>query len=930
VPESLLRGKRAVAVVVAATLVGVSAAVLLSGRNTSARAAAAPGSTVRASVADESAEEGEGGPESGGANQELAANGTAVVFSSYARLDALSNDGYEAVYVRDLRNNRTVMISRGQFVRPEPPPTTTTTTTTTTTPPPTFTPPRLAGEPLLSLNGKRQPPAPVFGEGVPTGGSTEPTISEDGRFVAFVTRADNILVEDDDTARDLLLCDRDPDADGEFDERRADGGLDYRYFRVNQPRWEVGDGYRVRTDRPQVPKLSDDASRLVWQDRRVDDNGGRYDTVETAALTPAGPGTVQVVDTTLDERRPFAQRQPDVSSDGRFVVLVADYVRQEGGGEFPASIPFHAVVRKDTVSGAVTRVDWDVNTTPDHVEPLSMDESVHLAAPAIAGDGATIAFEAEAYENQCSSEPCWYPSAYQPTVYVVRVQEDGTPVDSAIVSRDNDNEIINGFGPALSGDGRFLAFGTDNANAHDGVDIPLGDESDSCVTYTPSDRMKNRAALPPPSEDRDERVVCQVVVRDLVVDRQRLVDEEPRLPGTLASPGTSTDCAVDTLPEDATCAGSDDSPPYDSPGPSLSRNGSTVAYDSWASDLVTDPVDDNPDTDVYVRTFRPELRADPTPLEFGEVTLGETLDRVVRLDHVGFGPLVVTELVVDGSEEFTVGANTCTGEETVVLQQTGSCEVSVTFAPTAEGERTGTLVVRLRDGREFTVPLVGTGFEEEIPPPDDARFAATPDPLNFGDRLLKSTAPAQAVTVTNTGGSDLNVTGVAVVTPPAAPVDYTIESNTCTGTPVPPDGTCQVAVRFSPQVSGPRTAVLRFTDDIPGGKPHLIALAGTGSVPAIEVTPGVTQPGRAITVAGTGFAPGFPVTIAITGSVEKATVVPGADGTFSKVLLILSKSPIGTHPVVATIDGTDPAITAAKPILIVAPSVSPADFVIRN
>jgi Tol biopolymer transport system component len=910
-------------VVVAATLVGVSAAVLLSGQNTTARAAAAPGATVRASVSSD-------GTQTGGAYSEISADGTTVVFSSYARLDELSNAENEAVYVRDLRSGRTVMLSRGQFVRPvDPGPTPgSPTPPTTTTTSPTFTPPRLAGDPLVSLNGRRQPPpVPEYEEVVPNGSSSDPTVSADGRYVAFTTQADNIIVEDDDTRQDLLVCDRDPDGDGEFDERREDGSLVYRYFRANEPQWQQGDGSVYRTDYPQRPELSDDASRVVWEDERTDDNGTDHEIVRTATVTQAGAGPVEVLGTPLGEYQPTHQRQPDVSADGRFVVLVADYVRQVGGGEFPTYVPFHAVIRKDTVTGAVARVDLDVDTTPAKPVFLSADQSVRLAYPAVSGDGGTVAFEAEAYEDYCAEGDCWYSAADQPTVYVARVQEDGVAIDSAIGSRDNAGGAVNGVRPALSGDGRFLAFATDNAGAHDGVDRAIDYYDSSCVVNNEGDRVQR--GLPPVTDERSRRVVCQVVVRDLVVDRERAAVNDPRLPGTLASPGTGRDCA-EGLPEDGTCGGNDNSPPYGTTAPSLSRNGSTIAYDSDATDLVPDATDGNERTDVYVRTFRPELRADPAPLEYGEVTLGETLDRVVRLDHVGFGPLVVTELVVDGSAEFTVGAQSCTGEEAIVLQQTGSCEVSVTFAPTAEGERTGTLVIRLRDGREFTVPVRGTGFEEEIPPPDDARFAANPDPLAFGDRLLLSDAPAQAVTVTNTGGSDLAVTGVAVVAPPLSAADYTIETNTCADGPVPPGGTCRVAVTFSPQGSGPRAAVLRFTDDIPGGTPHLIALTGAGSKPDVQVSPGVVQPGRAITVGGTGFAPNRQVTITITGSVEKTTAVPDATGAFRTTLLILPKSPIGTHQVVATIDGTDPPIAPAKPVLIVVPSVSPADFVIRN
>jgi hypothetical protein len=935
-----VRSKRAVAVAVAATLVGVSAVVLLTGQHTSARAAAAPGSTVRASVAD-----GPAGEAGSGEDQELSSDGTAVAFTSYARLDALSTGDNQAVYVRDLRRGRTVMVSRGQFDRPEPPPSSTpppptTTTTTTTTTEPTFTPPRLAGEPLLALNGRRaQPTEPPleFGEVAPNGDSSEPTISADGRYVAFISQADNILPEDDDTDRDLLVCDRDPDGDGEFDEEREGGGLDYTYFRVNEPQWNQGDGYVFRTDFPSRPKLSDDASRIVWEDEYTPPEGQYRHVVRTAALRPAtggavgDPGAVEIVDTVLDDHyQPTWQQQPDVSGDGRFVVLVADYVRSEGGGEFPTYVPFHAVVRKDTVTGAVTRVDWDEATTAAKPVPLSVDRSVHLAAPAISADGGVVAFEAEEYEDRCS-DGCWGSVAQQPVVYVVRVREDGTPVDSVVASRDNAGAVVNGFSPALSGNGRFVAFGTDNFDVHDGVDVQRGENQDSCITYSPGltgAPMVNMAGLPPASDARERRTVCQTVVRDLVVDRTRLANDAARLPGTLVSAGTGADCA-ETVPDGGTCAGNGDSAPYYPSAPSLSHNGSTVAFDSDATNLVPDLPDGNERTDVFVRTLRPELRADPSPLEFGEVQLGESSDRVVRFGHVGTGPLVVTEVVVEGSDEFAVGAQTCSGEA-VVLQQTDACEVSVGFTPDTAGERTGTLRVRLRDGREFTVPLLGKGTEEEVPPePGAARFAAGPDPLDFGDRLLLSAGPTQTVTVTNEGESPLTVTGVTVVSA-VAQKDYTVASDTCTDTPVPAAGTCAVTVAFSPQAPGARPAVLRFVDDTSGGEAHLIGLAGTGSKPDIIVNPAVSQPGRVITVTGTGFSPTRPVTITMTGLVETTTVQPDATGKFTRALLILPKSAIGNRPVVATIDGTTPAIAAQRPVLIVTPSVGPADFVIRN
>jgi hypothetical protein len=935
VPETTLRSKRAVALAVAATLVGVSATVLLSGQSTTAHAAAAPGSTVRASVANGSNAQA---PD-GGAESELSADGTAVVFTSTSQLDNLDTGETRNVYVRDLRNNRTVMISRGQFTRPTPPPP----SSSSTPPPPTTTTTTteccvigLAGDRLLALNGMRAQPPLEFGERPPTGSSSQPTISGDGRYVAFMTSADNILPEDDDTDQDLLVCDRDPDGDGVFDEQRPNnGGLDYTYFRVNQPEVLHGDGYSYRVDFPNNPKISDDASRIVWEDTLDAGDGYYKDVVRTAVLrSPGGavgkPGTVEVVNSTLGDLVPDDQYSPDVSADGQFVVLVGNYVAAVDNGDGFDYIPFHAVVRTDMVNGKVLRVDWDVNTTPDDITFLSTDESVNLSVPSISSDGAEIAFEAEEFQDNCS-EGCWHSVADQPMVFVVRIAPDERPVDSIVASRDNGGEIINGIRPALSGDGRFIAFGTDNLNAHDGVDRQVGSEFSSCVNFQPSEGLRgdpkiNLSGLPPTSDTRNQRTFCQVVVRDLVVDRQRLQNEDTRLPGTLASPGTGTDCA-ETVPEGGTCAGNGDSPAFNGSAPSLSHNGSTIAYDSDASNLVPDEVDDNKRTDVYVRTFRPDLRPDPTPLDFGDVQLGDTFDQVVRFDHIGLGPLVVTDAVIEDSDEFAVGAQTCVGEA-VVLQQTDNCEVSVTFAPTTEGDRAGTLRLTLRDGREFTVPLLGNGTVEVVPP-DGPRFAAAPDPLNFGDRLLLSEGPTQTVTVTNVGDTPLTVKSISVVSAVAA-ADYTFAADTCTNVPVAANGTCQVTVRFSPVAALDRPAVLRFVDDAPGNQAHLIGLSGKGSTPTIQLSPGVAQPGRVVTVTGAGFAPKVPVTITLADSVETAVAVPNETGVFSVNMLILPKTPIGGRLVTATIDTTNPAIAAKASLLIVTPTVSPSTFVIRG
>lgn len=906
--ENLVRSKRAIAMVAASTLAAAAAVVLLPAQAPNARAASAPGSTVRASIVDGTNAEA---PD-GAVNQELSADGTAVAFTSYDELDNLDTGGHENVYVRDQRRNRTVMISRGQFTRPDPP----------VDPPDVPSVPKLGAAPLLDLSARQ--PVLVYDEVPPNLNSTDPTISADGRYVAFTTSADNIVPEDADSYADLIVCDRDPDGDGEFDESREDGDRDYRYFRVNEPSY-YGDS-DSRSDSPGRPKLSDAGDRIVWHDYYHDPQtqlSGME--VRAATLAPVAGGPVGEP-AAIDGLRPPVlfgfpmdnASYPDISGDGRFVVMQSDADRAVGDG---ATFSMRGIFRYDTLTGNWARVDFDLDTTPEVPTYVSTSYSTFVLNPAISADGTVIAFEAEEYQSYPCEGDCWYPMYDQPNVYVARLDPDGAPVDSVLVSRDNEGELINGFAPGLSGDGRFVAFVTDNPGAHDGVDA---EEGGSCLY---SDTVtSNAAAVPPEDETRNVRTTCQVVMRDLEVDRQRLAGELDPVPGTLVSPGRGTDCAA-TVPDGATCVGdSDTTPGRESTAPSLSENGSEVAYDSNASDLVEN--DGNEVTDVFVRTMSPELAPDPDPLDFGEVEIDDSFEQSVRFDHVGTGPLVVEEIALEGpnADDFTVGGQTCAGE-TVVLQQTGSCLVSLEFEPAAEGDRVATLRLTVRGEREFTVDLRGVGSTEPVDLPGDARFAAGPDPLAFGQRLPLSTGVEPAVTVTNRGDAELEVDAVTVVSA-VAPNDYAVTTNTCVGAPIPVGGTCQVKVRFSPTAPGERPAVLRFDDNAIGG-PHLVGLTGSGSQPSIEISPGVSPPSRVIAVTGTGFAPNQAITLAVPGGVTATPAATDGTGTFRGALLILPKSSSTSRLVTASVTAF-PTIKAERPVLIVIPTVSPADFVVRG
>lgn len=840
--------RRAVAIVLVASL-----GVLLvhSGPLPSATADVAPGSTTLVSVANN----GEFSP-TGGYDQEMSQDGTAVAFVSRSVLDGVATPQTENVYVRDLARGRTVLISRGQFSPPPP----------TSSAPPV---PGLTGPRLLNLNQ-------ASAEFPADGNSYEPTISADGRFVAFLTDATNLVKEDPYDHEDIVLCDRAPN--GVFDERKPDGSMNYRYHLITEPAAE----YRLESYRD--PHLSGDASRIVWGEF-AGSSGSSWELTTALLRSPAGtigtPATRETVSDELGEQELRGRDDARISADGRYIVSTA---RIQDGEINP-----YAVIRTEVAGNTNLRVDLEADGTP-----VNPNGGIRMRAPSISGDGSLVAFVASRTTGQ-------------PNVYVVR---PGTN-QSAIVSRNIFGDPVNGALPALSASGRYLAFVTDAFVVHDDLDI--GEPRDySCLV--PSDAV---SMVPPPiDEDREDRTRCHVVVRDLVVDSERAAAGLPMLPAALASVPRDTDC-----PDGGERCPGDSTPSYFSAPPSVSDIG-RVAFDSAASDLADDDADYH--TDSYVHTFEPGLEGDP--VSFGPVTIGTTVSRSAELRHVGFGPLVVEEASITGDDAYTIGPDTCE-----VLHTTGTCLVSVRFSPTEARTYTAKLVLHVRGGRTYTVDLRGIGTPE-IVIPSDAMFAAAPDPVDFGARLMLSDGAPIPLTIRNSGGSPMTVTGATVDAPTVAG-DYTVDGSGCFGVALAPAATCAVLVRFSPR--GPavpgapevRTAVLRFASTAPGG-PHLVAVRGSAIQPTLDLNPAVLAPGRVAMATGTGFPPGKPVTVRFANAVGEAKVTADANGRFSVQLLVFPKAAIGQRQVVAGVD--DAPISAERPLLVVINTVSPAEFVGRG
>lgn len=741
------------------------------------------------------------------------------------------------------------------------------------------------------------------------GDSDQPSISADGRFIAFRTDARNIA-SNDFINHNVVVCDRDPDGNGELNDTCSFTAVSPVGEDASNPSISA-DGHRVSFEVPPAPilflkKLNATAKAAAAPQTPDNGNAGW---IEFVNLHSAANGTLE--DPQPDDHAYLtAPVNLDITKGtetSHFTLNGQDDSTMATGGGHIAFVA-HYLANSEGDPSADAVFDADLTKTGNPLTRLDQDGSGNFIAnggrefshPALSGDGRRYAFAD--FQNKVGDQPR-VPSS-------VRLYDRGPNLGDRpsveIASRKTDGTAGLGAQPAFSADGRYLAFTTPSAGMHNGTD-PSNLEG-SCLGAGAS-------------------TYCDIVVRDVILDAARVAAGLPRLPAELASP--SINCTP--IPCEGTGDSGDESVGEGGSGKItgdgsavLSADGSVVAYGSEADDLVAN--DTNRAPDVFRHEFQPALAGDPQ--DFADVPLGAQSVKDVPLTHVGSGPLQVTKVTVDGADFDVFPGEACT---TVTLHPTEKCVVSVRFKPTVLGPRTGTLQVTIRGvNTPLSVPLTGNG----VPPPKGILTAA-PTKLDFGARPVLRTSPIKSVTLGNTGDAPLAIGTITLgaATSTTFPGDYQKAADTCANKPLAPGATCRIDVRQRPTAVGVRPAVLTISYDTTLSFP--ISLTGAGSPPTLTSSPTVTPAGRVIQVTGKDFPPGSTAKLSLVGMPGTTTAKARADGTFQVPFVVLPNTWTGKHPLnadvlPATAPGLTGALRATLEFVIVPGSPVPPDFDVRK
>jgi Tol biopolymer transport system component len=391
----------------------------------------------------------------------------------------------------------------------------------------------------------------------PSGFGSPPSLSADGRFVAFTSRADNLVAGDTNGVEDIFVHDRQTgqttrvsvDSAG----TQGNGPSDFPFISA--------DGRFVAFQSRAGNLVAGDTNFVV--DIFVHDR----QTGQTTRVSVDSAGTQGNLDSLL----------PSISADGRFVAFESESNNLVAGD---LNFVFHIFVH-DRQTGQTTRVDVGlVGIQGNGGESFS---------PFISADGRFVAFSSFA-DNLVAGDTNFVPDIFvhdRQTGQTTRVSVDSAGIEG------NDFSVF----PSISADGRFVAFESFSTNLVAGdtngsPDIFVHDRQTGQTTRVSVDSagIEGNSSSENPFISADGRFVAfhstanNLVVGDSIGNLDSFVHD--------LQAGQTTRVSVDSAGIEGNGA---------SDLPSISADGRFVGFRSFAINLVAG--DSNGELDIFVHNF---------------------------------------------------------------------------------------------------------------------------------------------------------------------------------------------------------------------------------------------------------------------------------------------------------------------------------------
>jgi len=295
------------------------------------------------------------------------------------------------------------------------------------------------------------------------------------------------------------------------------------------------------------------------------------------------------------------------------------------------------------------------------------------------------------------------------------------------------------------------------------------------------------------------------------------------------------------------------------------------------------------------------LQLNPATVSFGNVGVGKSSSQTVTISNSGTAALTVTQATVSNSQFKLSGI---TFPMSMPVGQSSNLTVSVT--PAASGPVNGTLSVQGdASSAPVVVNLAATGVVAS------QQVSLSSSSINFGSVVVGSQGTSN-LTISNTGGSELTVSGISVSGTGFGFSGITTPKVISAGQSSP------VSLTFSPTTASAATGSLTITSNDPTNPTMTVALSGTGTAAPTgnlqanqsslsfgNVGTG-TSSAKQITLTNTGTGSVQITGITVTGSgfTTSGVTVPATLNPSSQAVLSVTFAPTAVGAVTGTVTVT--------------------------